>query len=152
MFTDDPNAGAAAGAQTGEPNPAAPADPNAPPAPPADTQPTSDPPPAAAAKPPKAKAPAAPAAATMNTVAPDATDLSLVGRQRYGLYYFAKLGYCATPHGPFMAEAVAKALVDAGLCEFEPSGGAAGSIKITDAGRAVLAQQAQAAAQQAKAG
>lgn len=95
-----------------------------------------EPEPAPEPSPPPAPAPVDPV--RLNTVSPDKTDLAIIGEHPTGLYLFKGKGYCSHAAGPFLTPATAEALIAAGLCAFEPSGGAFGSIKITAAGRDAL--------------
>lgn len=74
---------------------------------------------------------AAQAAAPRFTLA----DLQSIAEHRHGLYLFKKQGYATGPGGPYLSEATAQALVDAGLARFEPSGGRHGSVKVTAKGQ-----------------
>lgn len=62
--------------------------------------------------------------------------LGTLSVNRYGLYRFPNLGFATEQRGPFYPEEFVKAQVDDGFAYFEPTGGAHGSVKITDAGRA----------------
>jgi hypothetical protein len=62
-------------------------------------------------------------------------DLERVAEHRHGLYLFKQQGYATGPGGPYLSEATAQALVDAGLARFEPSGGRHGSVKVTAKGQ-----------------
>jgi hypothetical protein len=71
---------------------------------------------------------------------------------RYGLYRHAGGGYGGEAHRPRWSQAFADQAVELGLAHHEPSGGAHGSVKITDVGRAAykrLRQDADAAAAEA---
>lgn len=53
---------------------------------------------------------------------------------RYGLYAFPPHGFAVEHGGGYHAAAVVRDLIDAGLAQYEPSGGAEGSAKITPEG------------------
>lgn len=92
--------------------------------------------PAAAPEPKPALTPAE--AARMNTLSPAKTDLAIIAEHRHGLYKWPQKGFATHDAGPFLPLAAGQALIDLGLCEFEPSGGQHGAIKITPAGREAL--------------
>lgn len=89
---------------------------------------------------------AAAAAKTPATLAPAgdpapphlARSLAAIAGQRLGLYFFPDKGFATQGGGPFVSMDEARELADLGLVAADSTGGAHGSVKATDAGRAAV--------------